>query len=44
MIEKLVRLARAAYQFVLDVKIGYDLGRSWPEVIGFAWSIRGWRP
>lgn len=30
-------------QFVLDAKIGADLGYSWPDAIRFAWSIWGWQ-
>lgn len=43
MISYVVGFARAAYQFVLDVKIGADLGYSWPEAVRIAWSIWGWR-
>jgi hypothetical protein len=38
-----LRHARAAYDFVLDVKVGYDLGRTWPAAISIAWSLWGWR-
>lgn len=30
-------------QFVLDAKLGADLGYPWPEAIRFAWSIWGWQ-
>jgi hypothetical protein len=30
-------------QFLLDVKLGADLGYSWPVSIERAWSIYGWR-
>lgn len=43
MIRYVVGHARAAYQFVLDVKIGADLGYPWPEAIRFAWSSWGWQ-
>ncbi|MEB2845924.1 hypothetical protein [Endobacterium cereale] len=40
---KPLRHIGAAGQFVLDVKIGYDLGYSWPSAVKFAWSIWGWQ-
>jgi hypothetical protein len=43
MTAKFARHLGAAWQFVIDVKIGYDLGCGWPNAICFAWSIWGWR-
>lgn len=39
----MTKFAQSAYQFVLDAKIGADLGYSWPDAIRFAWSIWGWQ-
>lgn len=38
-----MRLIGSFGQFVLDVKIGADLGYSWPSAVSFAWKIWGWR-
>lgn len=43
MIFSIVRHARAAYDFVIDVKISANLGRTWPQAIRIAWSLWGWR-
>jgi hypothetical protein len=40
---KPLSLLGATGQFLLDAKLGADLGYSWPEAIRFAWSIWGWQ-
>lgn len=43
MIASIARHLGAAWQFVLDVKIGADLGKDWPTAVRSAWLIWGWR-
>jgi hypothetical protein len=39
----MIKFAQSAHQFLLDVKIGVDLGESWPSAVRFAWKIWGWQ-
>lgn len=43
MIKLALHQLRAAYQFVLDAKIGADLGYDWPTAVRDAWKMWGWR-
>jgi hypothetical protein len=43
MIKRALRQLRADYQFVYDVRLGADLGYSWPSAGSFAWHSWGWQ-
>ncbi|MND44331.1 hypothetical protein D3C80_351650 [compost metagenome] len=39
----MIKFAQSVHQFVLDVKIGADLGYDWPTAVRDAWKMWGWR-